>query len=688
MAPSDRVDLGGSLSFFRRRSGLIIMVTCASLLIGALLTFSKPAIYTAKATVSLQAPPEERSNAATAGKQAGPSPSSPYIDTQVEILESRELATRVAAALGEFEGKSTAEQAAIVTDYQSSVSAERSGESYALQITFDASDGQSAAKAANMYAQQFTLWEMLSARERNKDVTKIVASRLQELRQQAHADTEALQRYRIANGLLSTSGASLTEQEISSYNQEVTKARADAAEAEARLSTALNQLRSGSSGDDVGEALGSGVIGGLRSREAQISGEVASLGSRYGVNHPQLTRANSELNEVRGNIQQEIARIISNLKAQRDVAGQRLASLTSSLGSARTNLAQNNAAMVGLDELERAAQASQVLYETYLNSYKQLAAEDGTERANAGVLSLAQVPRLPSSPNIPMNMVLALVIGLGAGLGAAYLAEALFKGITTAEEVEFGLRQRYLGSIPLLASVSKKAIREVPAITREPRSAFAESFRSLRTSIEQGVYGPAQVIAIASALPKEGKTTVSSCLAQTLAVGGHSTILIDCDLRGRGVSRLLRLSGDHPGLIEVLDGTVPLADAVVQGESGLSVLALKPSDVEPEMLLTGELFAQLIQKLREHFQYVILDLPPVLPIAAGRTIAGLADAAVLVVRWRKTNEGAVRSALSLLPRERVNLVGVTINQVDMRRRRLFGHTDPAYFYRQYKEYYA
>ncbi|NEL74596.1 MAG: hypothetical protein G3W60_22015, partial [Xanthomonas perforans] len=87
--------------------------------------------------------------------------------------------------------------------------------------------------------------------------TRLVAPRLEELRQQAHADTERLQRYRIANGLLSTSGASLTEQEISSYNQEVTRARAETAESQARLSTALQQLQSGSSGEDVGEALGS-----------------------------------------------------------------------------------------------------------------------------------------------------------------------------------------------------------------------------------------------------------------------------------------------------------------------------------------------------------------------------------------------------------------------------------------------
>jgi capsular exopolysaccharide synthesis family protein len=688
MTAADHIDLSGSVSFFRKRLGLILLITSIAILIGAALTFRTPATYTAAATVSLETPPEDRGNTSTAGRQAGPVPSSAYVDTQVEILQSRELAQRVAAVLGKLNGASTEEQADIIGRLQSNVSAERSGESYALTIQYAADEAAEAARVANTYATQFTQWELLSARDRNQDTTKLVASRLEQLRQQAHADTEALQHYRIANGLLSTSGASLTEQEISTYNQEVTKARAEYSESQARLSTAQAQLRSGSTGGDVGEALGSSVIGGLRAKEAEIGGQVAALRAKYGTNYPQLLLAKAQLEEVQHGIQNEIARIMSNLEAQKEVANKRLTSLTSSLGVARGNLARNNAAMVGLDELERRAQASQGLYETYLNSYKQLVAEDGTERANARILSLAEVPLLPSSPNVPMNMVLALVIGLGLGIAAAYLAESLFKGLSTAEEVEYGLGHRYLGSVPLLSSVSKTAQRVVPAITEEPRSAFAEAFRSLRTSIEQAVYGPAQVIAVTSALPKEGKTTVSSCLAQTLAMSGNPTILIDCDLRSRGVSKLLRLAPDHPGLIEVLEGKATLSEALITGESGLSVLTIKYMESEPEMLLTGETFARLLEELRGCFAHVVLDLPPVLPIAAGRTIAGLADATVLVVRWRRTIEGAVRSALHLLPPERVNVVGVTINQIDMRRRRLFGQTDPAYFFKHYREYYT
>lgn len=688
MVPPDRVDLRGSVSFFRRRLSLILAITALAIAIGAIITFMTPAVYKAEALVSLETPQAETARTTGAAVASGPAPSSAFVDTQVAILTSRELAARVGEALGLMKGKSAAEQRDVIDELQNGASAERSGESYALTLTYEAPNARDASLRANEFARQFTQWELLSSKERNQDSIKLIANRLNQLRAQAHADTEALQRYRIANNLLSTSGASLTEQEISAYNQEVTKARAMAAEDQARLDTALAQLRSGSSGEDVGEALGSSVVSSLRSRVSEVGGEVANLESRYGPSHPQLVRAKGELAELQRQIQAEIGRVVSNLEAKRDVSQQRLGSLSGSLAGARGQLSQNNAAMVGLDELQRTAEVSQGLYETYLNSYKQLVAEEGTERANARILSNADTPILPSSPNVPMNMLLSVVIGLGAGLAAAFVAESLFHGITSPDEIENVLGVRYLCSIPLLASVSKTSRKEVMAIVEEPRSAFAESFRSLRTSIEQATQGPAQVIAITSALPKEGKTITSACLAQTLAAGGASTVLVDCDLRRRGVTRLLRLGQEHDGLVEVLEGNANLSETLIIGNGGLAILPIRPADSEPEALLVGNLFERLIDELRMRYEYIILDLPPVLPIAATRTLASRADATVMIVRWRKTPEAAVRAALQQLPPDRINLAGIALTQIDMRRRRQFGSNDPAFYYKQYQQYYS
>ena len=686
-ATADRLDLTESVAFFRRRFKLILVVLVLCLLAGVIYSMFAPKIYTANATVMLTDNAAEEIRAAER-PESRQMLSSEMVDTQVEIITSRTMAERVAGALGMGKGLNENARRKVIDELEREVSAARTGKSYALAISYSATEAAAAATIANEYARQFANWELRSNQENRTQTLALVQQRLGELRAQAQTDTRALQQYRIANNLLSTSGASLTEQEISNYNQEVTGARAGAAEDEARLQTALAQLRSGSSGDDVGEALGSTVISSLRAQEAVAAGEVADLGSKYGANHPQLIQAQSRLVDVRGKIQAEIGRVISNLRAKRDVSQQRTASLSGSLASARGNLMQNNSAMVGLSDLERAAGASQGIYEAYLSRYKELLAAEGSERPNAKILTLANVPGWPKSPNIPLIVVLSLVIGLGSGIIAAYIAEAVFHGVSTPDELERSSGGHYLTSIPLLKSVEPKIRHAVTAMQQSPNSAFAESFRALDTAITQATHGQNQVIAITSALPDEGKTVVACCLSYVLAQSGKKTILIDCDLRRAGMSRLLDMREYDHGLIEYLDGKTEINFDDLSDQRIFCVLPLRPSDEQPDHLLTGDAFIHLLNELRTRFDHIILDLPPVLPIAATPILASRADATVMTTRWRKTSRFALRAALKRMPSDQVNLVGLALNQVDMRRRAYFERGDPSFYYKQYRDYYS
>lgn len=684
---SDKLDLGETVTFFRRQRGTIALVTALCVAAAALYSVFAPKTYLAEATVMLTNDSDEALRAGgTVETQRALS--SELVDTQVEIITSRSMAEQVAGTLGLDRGLDEFELRGVIDELQSEVSADRTGNSYALTISYTASEPEASAQIANEFARQFANWELNSNKVRNVEARTMVSQRLSELRDQAQADTQALQQYRIANNLLSTSGASLTEQEISNYNQEVARARAEAAEDEARLSTALAQLRSGSSGDDVGEALGSSVVSQLRVQEATAASEVANLSAKYGPNHPLLIQAQSRLGEVRGQIQTEIGRVISNLRARREVSAQRLASLNGSLSNARAQLSQNNAAMVGLSDLERAAESSQSIYETYLNRYKELLAAEGSEKPNARILTMAEAPIWPETPNIPLNIALALVIGLGLGVIVAFLREAMFHGVSSAEEVEDATGETFLASIPLLQSVEPRIRHAITAVQDAPNSAFAESFRALDTAIGQVTHDGHQVIAMTSALPDEGKTVISCCLSYVLAESGKKVILIDCDLRRAGISRLLDISRYENGLVEYLEGKATIDIEQMAGDRSFCVLPLRPSEEHPEHLLTGEPFKQLLVQMRGVFDHIILDLPPILPIASAPIIASRADATVMAVHWRKTSRHALRSALKRLPPDQVNLAGVVLNQVDMRRRAYFDYGDPSFYYKQYREYYA
>jgi uncharacterized protein involved in exopolysaccharide biosynthesis len=180
--------------------------------------------------------------------------------------------------------KESARDAAIAY-LRKNVTAQRIGSTYGIAITFESRDPAEAARVANAFAEQYTLGALEQKRSGARDTTAVIASRLEQLRQQALADSAAAQRYRITHNLLSTTQGTLTEQEISSYNQEVTSARAQAAEDAARLQAARAQMQGNGNGG-VGEASLSPVIGQMRAQQAELAGEFGALSARYGPQYP------------------------------------------------------------------------------------------------------------------------------------------------------------------------------------------------------------------------------------------------------------------------------------------------------------------------------------------------------------------------------------------------------------------
>lgn len=714
----DRIDLRAVVNALKRRFLLFLAILTAAILAGAAITARQTPSFSATSQVVVNS---HQQQIAPTAQNDGQPPTSDMVATEVIVLQSRSLADKVATALDldhnpAFVGKPGAQPAGpvarikkllhmapkpappptpaalhqqVIDKLSGGLNVARLDETYALQITYSAPTGALAARIANEYAQQYTHGQLSQKVADTQSTTSLLSDRLVVLREQAQQDADKVEQYRIAHNLLSTTGASLTEQEIASYNEQVASARAQAAEDEARLNTAQVQLRSGSNGGDVGAALDSSVVSTLRARRAEVGGRLASLEARYGPRYPDVIKTRSEMQDIDAQIAAEISRVISNLQAKSQVSRERLGSLSHSLSGAKGTLADNGRASVGLDDLQRRATASQALYDTYLNRFKETSAGEGTERADSRIVSLAEVPSVPTSPHPTLNMLLATIIGVVAGMVAAFAAEMMYSGLTTTEDVERRLGQNALGIVPTIASVQSKLLTAPAAVVETPSGAFAESIRSLRRSIQYASDGPVQSIAITSALPKEGKTTLALCLARSIAINGTRVVLVDCDLRQRGVTRLAGAEGDKPGLVDVLRGTVPLEDALLVDEASGAFLLPQPShpgDVGD--LLVGPAMDALLVELRRHFGQVILDTAPVLPVADTRVLATKVDALVFAARWRSTSDHAVKAALRLLPPRLSNISGIVLTRVDMRRQARFGYGDASFYYRAYKGYYA
>ena len=719
------LDLRRLLNIFRRRLRLFAAVALVVFVAAVLVTFTATPMYTATANVMLDTRQEQVTNveAVLSGLPADSS----TVDTEVEILKSRRLAERVVNALQldkdpefnaqlrepgpiamvvggvmsvatgfappEARNDAVAQQKAqerVVDSVLSHLSVRRAGLTYVINVSFEAESPTKAATIANKFAELYLLEQLEAKFDATQQATEWLNTRLDDLRQQVLADEAAVQQYKIANNLLSAEGATLTEQEISSYNQSLAQARAQVAEDEARLATARRQLAAGSTGDDVGEALNSPVIQKLREQRVAVSSRVADLQGRYGERHPEMLTARRQLSDIDAQIQAEIQRIISNLEAQVQVSRQRAGAISGSLSNARGTLAGNNQAMVRLNELERTAEASRTLYESYLSRYKETSTQGGIEQSDARVVSNAAIPTGQSSPKVPLNLALGLILALGAGAGAVVLAEMFDAGLATAEDVEQRLEVSYLGAIPLLSSVAEgRAGSPIDYVVDKPLSSFAEAFRNLRASVIYSRLGESvNVVAVTSALPGEGKTTTSVCLARSAALQGHRVIVVDCDLRRRSVNRLM---GKDPsaGLIEVLAGEASLDQVIATDPAtGMRLLPLANTSVTAKDVFGSPAMDRLLEELRRTYDLVVLDTAPVLPVADTRVLAPKADAVVFLARWRKTPQHAIEAAFRQLLGTGAHLGGVALTQVDMKQQSKYGYGDPGYYYAEYKKYYG
>jgi len=707
----DGVDLRYLLALFRRRLSLFVMVIALCVMLALNVTMLMPRLYRANADVVMN---RDRTELVPEGRPADPSLTAPpraeEIDTETKVIGSRDLAGRVAdalrleqdqaflaqitrggligrvkAALGMAPAQPADRRRTVIDALLARVDASRLDNAYAIRISYTDPDPARAAQIANAFAEAYTVSGAMAKRTENEQALKVLSARIEQLRGQAQADFRAVQEFRVSHGLLSAQATSLAEQETGAYASQLAMARSAAAVDRGRAGAA------GSAGEAA--AVNSPVVQALRAQRATLSVKVADLASRYLDNHPDLITARQQLADLDSQISGEMARAragsSAGLAASAAATSNQVGALQAGLAAARVKLAADNHALVGLDDLTRKAQASQALYESYLARYKEVLAQTGIERAESRLLGKAQPPSGPVSPNLWLNLALGLVSGVLLGGAGAIAAETAFPGLTTGEDVENRLGLRYLGGVPLLGSVGLYGTTPAESLVSHPGSAYAEAIRGLLAASRQGNRDRNQVIAVSSALPDEGKTSLALSLARSAALAGEQVILIDCDTVQRGLSALLAAEEGRPGLREMMRDGIKLGDAMVKDPlTDAMILPITTAFPEGERLLERGNFHRMIGALREHFGLIVLDTAPVLPIAETRELLALADNVVLTAIWRKTGDAALKAALRLLPLQAIGDIGVTLNRMDMRKQAKFGGGDASTYYNSYKKYYA
>jgi len=546
---------------------------------------------------------------------------------------------------------------------------------------------------ANTFADIYLASQTEARIESNRRAGAWLNTRLEQLREDLQRKEAAAEQFRAQNGLMSAAGSSLTEQQITNIQTSVLQAQADLAEKEARLRQLQDLQASGSSLETIGVTLNNAVIQQLRDRESDITRRQSDLENRYLPTHPAVQSIRSEREDIARQIQTEIERISVNLVNEVDVAHSRLRTLQQSMASVSNTLLDNNSESVRLRELEREAAASRGVYEAYLQRQQEITDQNLLNSTDARLVSYATPPGVPFSPNFRVSLVIAVMIGAFFGLAAGVIAELLDRSIHGPEDVESSVGYPTIATVP---AISKRSLRLMPPaaanppgyLVERPMSGFTEALRVLRTVIVHSrLDSEARVVAIASALPGEGKTTISMSLARVAAMSGQRVILVDCDLRKRSVNDLLDIDPDV-GLLQVLAGEVGWRDAVRRDDlTHADILPVAATTFTPLDVFGSDAMKRLIADLRENYELIVLDNAPLLSVAESRVVSTLADGVVIVTQVGKSAVGAVRTAIEHAVNAGANVIGIALNRVPVEGLGRLAYSDSNYYYES-RSYYS
>ena len=375
--------------------------------------------------------------------------------------------------------------------------------------------------------------------------------------------------------------------------------------------------------------------------------------------------------------------LITRAELEAARAMSQLSAIEASITEVSNRIDNQSEELVILEQLQREVEASRLLYEAFLSRLKETSIQQGIQQADSRILSRAVVPSGPSAPRKSRILALSLILGLMAGSGAVLLREMAQNTFRTAEDLEAKTGHSVIGQIPKIPAKHRRNVLEY--ISQKPNSVAAESVRNLRTSLLlANLDTPPKIIMSTSSVPGEGKTTQSIALAQNFAGLGAKVLLIEGDLRRRVLDEYFG-HDQKQGFLSVISGEVPLEKAIVHDATlKADILYGEQSTINAADLFSSNTFSDFIKGLREHYDHIIIDTPPVLAVPDARVIGQLVDAVIYTVKWDSTPHRQVLDGLKSLQSVNVRVSGLVLNQVDGNKMKRYGYADS---YGDYSSYY-
>jgi polysaccharide biosynthesis transport protein len=594
-----------------------------------------------------------------------------------------------------------------VEELEKSLNIEQVRETRALKVAFTHTDPKTAAAVSDAVAQSFIQRNYQGKTERFTNAQAWLDRSTAELKAKVERSEQALANYTRENGIFTTEGKStLTTEKLARLHDQVTRAETDRILKE----TLYDEVRLGRVAQ-VPEAFAEMTarvnsqdpkIVQLQKKFEELAATDAKMSVKYGPENPQLQEVREQMTAIKAQIEESRRALEAKLKIEYEHITRDEQSLKAALVRAKAEAINENQAAITYNILNQDVETTRALYTEFLQKANQSRIQLAEQHSNIRVLDHAKVPQKPSGPKRLLIIAACFFVSLVLGLGLVFLREALDNTIKNTEDVARFAQLPLLAIVPNLKAdpkvqmmetfrqirddftggMFKDAKQQAFSQPRQPAfSAASESFLTLRTSMLLSTAGgPPRTILVTSGEPGDGKTTTAINTAISLTQIGASVLLIDADMRRPSVHKVFNAE-NNAGLSTYLSSKVMLANLIQSlNIPSLSLLPSGPTPPNPANLIGSEKMHKMLDVLTQHYDYVVIDSPPMISIADAVILSTIVDGVVIVVRSGKSSQEVVRRARHELTGVGSNIIGVVLNGLNLKREGYYGY--------QYYKYYS